>query len=85
MDSLAAEEQGKVDTYKEMSTTVAPELPVTRTNSIGKRNREEAEDVADTNGQVGDAVAESLSNGKFSLRLWFRHAKLIFISDRRAH
>lgn len=71
MDSLAAEEQGKVDPYKELSTTIAPELPVKRTNSIGKRNRDEEEDAgsADTNGQVDDVVAESLSNGRFSLRL----------------
>lgn len=43
MDSLAAEQHGKVDPYKEPAASVAPEFPTAKSNGVGKRSRDEGD------------------------------------------
>lgn len=65
MDSLAAEQQGKVDPHQEPNAAIDPELPVKRTNGTGKRSRDDqVEEGSPTNGQIGDVVADALTNGR---------------------
>lgn len=66
MDSLAAEEQVKVDAHSEPFSAVAPNLPVATVNGTGKRGREEEEENAHPsvpNG-VGAEVAQASEHGR---------------------
>lgn len=61
MDSLAAEEQGKVHAHAEPASAIAPVLPIATISGTGKRSRdEEAENAHPSapNG-VGAAVAQA--------------------------
>lgn len=63
MDSLAAEEQGKVDAHSEPVSSIAPDLPITKPNGAGKRTRDDVDENDDPSAPNGIG-AEAAQGGE---------------------